>query len=300
MKYSKIKTADQYKAYFEEYHFLRFEKKGDHQEELELLALLMNEYESRVSGKFYSSLNPVELIRFMLYNNEISQNQLAEDIQISKQLLSDILNYRRNISKKVVLKLSGYFSFPQEMFSKKYDLNSNKEQMKKTKEKYRSSKSIQKDDLTVIEGVDDNLQNIFNNANVYTYEDLSNMDESKINSMVSEAKIGYEIDAFSLKSQSSYASLTLKGGLKHKKETIKDKIAENMSLKDRIKYNLELINNPNFLTEILEFIMPYTSNNTTDHNIKSILSFAGSFSKEDAANFHYTINSEFNKIDGEW
>lgn len=300
MKYSKIKTPDQYKEYLEEYHFIRFDKKGNNEEELELLELLMDEYQNRVTGKFYSSLNPVELIRFMLYNNDITQNQLAEDIQISKQLLSDILNYRRNISKKLVLKLSGYFSFPQEMFSKKYDLKSNKKQMKKTKDNYKTNKSIEKDDLTIIEGIDDNLQNLLNDANIYTYEDLSNTEETKIVSMVSEANVGYEIDAYSLKSQSAYASSTIKSRKNHKKETIKEKIAESMSLKDRIKYKIELINNPNFLNEILEFIMPYTKNNSTEHNINHVLSLAGSFSEEDATNFLDTINSEFNKIDDEW
>lgn len=300
MKYLKIKTIQQYQEYLAEYESFKNEKE-DKREEIELLEVLIHEYEQRERGSFQSSLNPVELLRFMLDNKGISQNQFSEEINISKQLLSDILNYRRNISKKLVLKLSTYFKLPQEAFSKKYNLQKNNTQMKEAKLLHKKGKLIEKHDLTKIDGIDEKVQNALNKANIFTYEDLSNTSENSINSIVNEAEVGYGLDAYSIKSQSDYALNKLDNLSYSKDDNFKNKITENMSLKDRIKHNLELITNPNTLNEILDFIKPYTTiSNTSEGNIKAVLAHAGVFSNEDANNFLDTINSEFNKIDDEW
>jgi|GEM_PF-1480956 len=302
MKYSKIKTVEQYQQYLDTVETLRSSKKEKNQEEIELLDILLDEYQNRQTGAFYSALNPVELLRLLLHNDGISQNQLAEELEISKQLLSDILNYRRNISKMLVLKLSAFFSVPQELFSKKYNLKENNKQMKHSRRKFKKDKLIEKDDLTKIEGVNDTIQNKLNAADIYTYENLSKASESEINLMVNEPESGYVIDVHSLKSQSAYAATIFKNKINKKKENFKDKIPENMSLKDRIKHNLELISNPGVLNEILNYILPFTTSETSANagNVEAVLAFAGSFSEEDANGFLDTINSEFNKIDDEW
>ena len=52
----------------------------------------------------------------------MNQTQFAKEIHISRQLLSDILNYRRNISKDVVTELATFFAMKQEAFSRAYEL----------------------------------------------------------------------------------------------------------------------------------------------------------------------------------
>jgi len=61
-----------------------------------------------------------------LENAEWSQSKFAEKIGVSRQLISDILAYRRNISKELVVKFADFFSMPQEAFSRKYELRVNK------------------------------------------------------------------------------------------------------------------------------------------------------------------------------
>jgi len=301
MKYFKIKTIEQYKEYLTQLNHLKSLKNKEEFNQIELLEILLNEYQERETGAFYTTLNPVELLRFILQNREISQNQLAEGVNISKQLISDVLNYRRNISKKMVLKLSTYFNLPQELFSKKYNLNQNKESIKLKKQKYKTNNPMKRDDLTKLDGINESIESLLNNADIFTYEKLSKLKEDEINSIVNEPEVSYGIDAYSLKAQSSYAATKL-SYKNNKFDKKRHKTLDNMSIKDKIKNNLEFISNPIILNDILEYIMPYAtfSSPKTEGNLKSVLAFAGTFSNDEAIEFTETIDSEFNKIDNEW
>jgi HTH-type transcriptional regulator/antitoxin HigA len=54
--------------------------------------------------------------------NKIKAVELAKTLDISKSLLSDILNYRRGLSKEVIRKLADRFKLSQEAFNKPYKL----------------------------------------------------------------------------------------------------------------------------------------------------------------------------------
>ena len=58
----------------------------------------------------------------MLEDEQISKSQLARELGTSRQLISDILRYRRNISKDMVTKLSTFFKMRPEAFSRPYVL----------------------------------------------------------------------------------------------------------------------------------------------------------------------------------
>lgn len=127
MKYKKIKTLDQYTDYCNTHEKLVQKNEKQYEDELELLEILIEEYDNRIMKSKFDELNPVELLKSLLRDSEISQAELAQSIDVSPQLISDILNYRRNISKDVVLKLSNYFSMTEKAFSRKYDLKIEKE-----------------------------------------------------------------------------------------------------------------------------------------------------------------------------
>lgn len=129
MKYKKIKTLDQYNDYCKIHEKLIVSENAKYEDEIELLEILIDDYDNRVLEGKIEVLNPVELLKSLLRDSELSQNDLAKNIGISRQLVSDILNYRRNISKEVTIKLSGFFSMSQEAFSRKYELKGREEQV---------------------------------------------------------------------------------------------------------------------------------------------------------------------------
>ena len=122
MKYRKIKSIGQYNEYCNIHEKLVIEDSAKNENEIELLEILIEEYDNRILEGKLEKLNPVELLKSLLRDSDLSQNDLAKNIGISRQLLSDILNYRRNISKEVTIKLASFFSMSQEAFSRKYEL----------------------------------------------------------------------------------------------------------------------------------------------------------------------------------
>jgi len=48
-------------------------------------------------------VNPVEIVQYLLDENGLTKSQFAAQLEVSRQLITDILNYRRNISKTIYL-----------------------------------------------------------------------------------------------------------------------------------------------------------------------------------------------------
>lgn len=71
------------------------------------------------------TLNPVKLLTKLMEENEIGQSELAKSINVSRQLLNDVLKYRRSISKAMAVKLSAYFAMNLEAFGRVYALPPN-------------------------------------------------------------------------------------------------------------------------------------------------------------------------------
>ena len=91
-------------------------------DEIELLELLIEDYDQRQVKEKVQSLNPVELLRLLMEDSGLSQIELSKAIDVSRQLISDVLAYRRNISKEMMIKLSQHFSMSLEAFSRPYPL----------------------------------------------------------------------------------------------------------------------------------------------------------------------------------
>ncbi len=125
MKYTKIKSDEQYNEYCELHEMLTFENYASNIEEIELIEILIDEYEKRTM-ETPRGMNPVELISYLLQENSITKSTLAKELKVSRQLITDILHYRRNISKTMVNKLSERFKLKPAAFSKPYNLKNAK------------------------------------------------------------------------------------------------------------------------------------------------------------------------------
>jgi HTH-type transcriptional regulator/antitoxin HigA len=55
--------------------------------------------------------------------NKVKAVDLALDLEISKSLISDIMHYRRRLSREMIRKLGERFKVSQELFNKPYKLD---------------------------------------------------------------------------------------------------------------------------------------------------------------------------------
>lgn len=129
LKYTIIKTLSQYTEYCDIHESLMMKDDPKVDDEIELLELLIEDYDQRMMDAKGEELNPVELLRSLIRDGNMTQSELAKSIQVSKQLISDVLGYRRNISKNLMIKLSNFFSMSLAAFSREYDLIANRENL---------------------------------------------------------------------------------------------------------------------------------------------------------------------------
>lgn len=120
--YKIIKSKQQYYAYcdkLEELVMLR-KKNIEQQDTIELLTLLIEKWDEGHST--LGEGDPIELLRYLMVENKLKSVDLARQLKVSPSLISDILNYRRGLSKEIIRKLSRYFKVAQELFNKPYKL----------------------------------------------------------------------------------------------------------------------------------------------------------------------------------
>lgn len=122
LKYKKIKLLDQYNEYCAIHEELFTSDEIEFQDDIELLEILLEDYDRRILQTTFAELNPVELLRSLLENNHLKQSDLAKKLGVSKQLISDVLNYRRRISKELGQQLSAFFAMTEEAFGRGYEL----------------------------------------------------------------------------------------------------------------------------------------------------------------------------------
>lgn len=134
LKYSIIKSRQQYDDYCEDLEKLleSNDNQADLQDETDLLTLLIEKWDSE-----HSTLNeadPVELLQFLMNENDLKQKDIVSILGVSKGLVSDILNYKKGLSKDIIRILSKHFKVSQEAFNRPYRLkNAINSQIKKSR-----------------------------------------------------------------------------------------------------------------------------------------------------------------------
>ncbi len=126
LKYKVIKTDEQYFKYCKIYKDLVFsDNSEDKNEEIELLWLLIKDWDEK--HRLGPKLDPVELVKAFMDDHGLNQTELAEIAGIGKSYMSEILNYKKKMSKKVIRNIAGYFKIQQEALNKPYHIKKEKQ-----------------------------------------------------------------------------------------------------------------------------------------------------------------------------
>jgi HTH-type transcriptional regulator/antitoxin HigA len=120
--YKVIKTEKQYNEYcllLEE--LVTLKKKSRYQQDtIELVTLLIEKWDEQHNS--FKDADPVELLKYLMTENKLKAIDLAGILGVGKSLVSDVLNYRRGLSKEIIRKLADHFKLSQEAFNKPYKL----------------------------------------------------------------------------------------------------------------------------------------------------------------------------------
>lgn len=124
MKYKKINSLDQYTGYCDQLEEMLMSDNQQYKDEIELLEVLIDDYDNRTIEQLgiKEDLNPIETLKYLIEENSLTKAELARQLNVSKQLITEIVNYKRNISKKMVMKLADRFKMMPVAFSRDYEL----------------------------------------------------------------------------------------------------------------------------------------------------------------------------------
>lgn len=123
LKYKVIKSKSQYKSYckiLEELVDIGSKSSGV-KEEIELLTVLIEKWDE--DHNTFMELDPIELLQSLMQEHGLNATALAGILDVSKGYLSDILHYKKGLSKDVIRVLAGYFKVSQEAFNRPYELD---------------------------------------------------------------------------------------------------------------------------------------------------------------------------------
>jgi HTH-type transcriptional regulator/antitoxin HigA len=122
LRYKVIKTDAQYKRYCDMLESLveSGKKTKAVQDEIELLTLLIEKYDA--DHNTFDDADPIELLKALMKEHKIRAVNLADLLNVSEGLVSDMLNYKKGLSKETIRILSDRFKLSQEAFNRPYEL----------------------------------------------------------------------------------------------------------------------------------------------------------------------------------
>ena len=126
LKYKVIKSERQYQDYCHTLESLvSGADQGTHvQDEIELLTYLIEKWDEEQD--VLAEADPIELLTSLMSERSLKAKDLVEILGVSKGLVSDILHYKKGLSKEVIRVLSSYFKVSQEAFNRPYKLKVSK------------------------------------------------------------------------------------------------------------------------------------------------------------------------------
>lgn len=122
LKYKVVKTDAQYRRYCNILEQLvdSNRKTKAIQNEIELLNLLIEEYDAKHIT--FKDADPIELLKSLMKENKLKAVDLARLLSVSEGLVSDMLNYKKGLSKETIRLLATQFRLSQEAFNRPYPL----------------------------------------------------------------------------------------------------------------------------------------------------------------------------------
>ena len=123
LQYKIIKTDAQYNRYCDTLESLvdSGKKTKAVQDEIELLNLLIEKYDAEHNT--FDDADPIELLKALMKEHKMKAVELANLLDVSEGLVSDILNYKKGLSKETIRILSERFKLNQEAFNRPYELH---------------------------------------------------------------------------------------------------------------------------------------------------------------------------------
>jgi len=120
MKLKLIKSEKEYQKALTRLEQIFHAKKGTkEQEELEILVMLIEKYETEKVGEFPDP-DPIEAIKFKMDQMDMTQKDLAEVIGL-KSRASEILSRKRPMSINIIRKLSKALAIPADILIQPYE-----------------------------------------------------------------------------------------------------------------------------------------------------------------------------------
>ena len=122
LKYKVISNKRQYKEYSLILEKLIFSEAKDPKvkDEIALLTVLIEKWDAEHNT--FEDLDPIELLQSVMTDHGMKAKDLVNLLNISKGYVSDILHYKKSLSKEVIRKLAGHFKLSQEAFNRPYKL----------------------------------------------------------------------------------------------------------------------------------------------------------------------------------
>ena len=120
LKYTIIRDQEQYDKYCEILEDLSSQNKSDTQDEIDLLTLLIEKWDSEHNT--FRDLDPITILKALMADHNLKAKDLVAILDLSKSTISKILNYQKGLSKETIRKLADYFKVSQETFNQPYKL----------------------------------------------------------------------------------------------------------------------------------------------------------------------------------
>lgn len=122
LKYKVITSKTQYKEYTNILEHLIFleEKDRNTKDEIALLTLLIEKWDAEHNT--FEDKDPIQVLHSLMAEHKMKASDLVKLLDISKGYVSDIVNYKKGLSKQVIRKLAEYFKVSQEAFNRPYKL----------------------------------------------------------------------------------------------------------------------------------------------------------------------------------
>lgn len=124
LKYKIIKNKAQYKEYCSVLEALleSNSKSKENDDEIELLTFLIEKWDEEHNS--FNDLDPVQLLTALMEEHKMKAKDIATLLDVSKGLVSDIMHYKKGISKGAIHILANYFKVAQEGFNRPYKMKS--------------------------------------------------------------------------------------------------------------------------------------------------------------------------------
>jgi len=122
LKYKVIRSKEQYIQYCKTLEGLLDGASKDKSvaDEIDLLTLLIEKWDEEHST--LKEVDPIRLLHSFMEDHKMKAKDLVDLLGVSKGYVSDILHYKKGLSKEVIRKLAERFKVSQETFNRPYKL----------------------------------------------------------------------------------------------------------------------------------------------------------------------------------